>query len=307
MGILYKYLYKFSYLVFRFDHWLKIHKQKTDEHNLVTFPYEGHVTILLPPTSLPRILLGDNRTKNILRFFERRKAEPLLRKLVYEFYQKKIVKPDEGIIDIGSWLGDNSLPWATFLRDGARVFAIDPSTENLSFAEELARLNDISNIDFIPAVCADAVGIPLAFYGAIDHATFSVTVEGSSSHLSTTLDKIISDNGAPKIGLIHVDVEGFELSVLSGAKQILQGQKPLIVFEQHISSEPYDNVVEFLKSFDYRVFMINEVLPGYNPDCRNFIAVIENEYKFGLDKFLTELENHDGIYSAAVGPELIEL
>ena len=103
--------------------------------------------------------------------------------------------------------------------------------------------------------------------------------------------------GSPKIGLMHVDVEGFELSVLKGAKNIIKESMPAIIFEQHISKEDINLVSKYLKSFGYRIYMINEVLPICDLDCRNFIAIDNSIESMDLEGFSECKARGHGIFS----------
>ena len=76
------------------------------------------------------------------------------------------------------------------------------------------------------------------------------------------IDHLVYHKKNIKIGLIHVDVEGFELKVIKGASKIIERDKPTLFFEQHISQEDPNLVFKYMKNFGYRVFMINEVIPG---------------------------------------------
>jgi len=109
------------------------------------------------------------------------------------------------------------------------------------------------------------------------------------------------------IGLIHIDVEGFELKVIKGAKKIIERDKPVLTFEQHISNEDTNQVFEYLKNFGYRIFMINEVIPGNELDCRNFLAFHSSKKLPNFSKFKENNLKNLNFYQATIGPGLIEL
>ena len=106
----------------------------------------------------------------------------------------------------------------------------------------------IKNIQFIEAVCTDSDGEMLGFDGDLDHTDFQKNPT-ECKITATTLDIIINEAGRPSIGFVHVDVEGLELPVLIGASQIIDRDRPIISFEQHISREDVGMVKEFLFSF----------------------------------------------------------
>lgn len=272
----------------------------------IDFVNEGSIKVRLPEVSAIEIILGLGVSVNRNTDYQNRPfAEVLLRKTIYEIYENGYISRDLSIIDIGSWISDNSIVWSHYLSGAAKVIAIDPSRDNITYGQNLAKLNNVENIKFVQAVCADKSGIKLDFDGTIDHASFKVSTT-QNYLLGTTIDEIISQEGLP-VGLFHVDVEGFELSVLKGAMSLITRDLPVISFEQHISKENINDITSFLKSFNYRIFMVNEVLPGCSLDCRNFLA-------FPSEKGLPKLTGFDqqngrdlGIYSAVIGDVLIEI
>ena len=61
--------------------------------------------------------------------------------------------------------------------------------------------------------------------------------------------------------------------MIKGASKIIERDKPkILAFEQHISQEDPNLIFKYIKNFGYRIFMINEVIPGNDLDCRNFLA-----------------------------------
>lgn len=274
----------------------------------VTFIHEGQILLRLPTVSAWNAFWGTNKTvTNNFLYYHRPHAEVLLRKIIHQLYSQKYIPATESVIDVGCWIGDNTLVWAKNLTEAARVIAIDPSPDNLTYGKTLADINTIKNITWIEAVCSDREGSRLGFEGSLDHTRFDENASEGSVLVSTTLDKIIADAGYPGIGLIHVDVEGFELKVLKGAVNIIEKNKPVILFEQHISAEDCIEVSDFLRALNYRVFMINEVIPGCALDCRNFIALHKTHELPAIKEFPQQDARSLGIFSAMPGPPLIEI
>jgi len=271
------------------------------------FIHEGNIKINLPKIPLLKALFNKKKIlKKSFTFFLRPNAEPLLRKVIFNLYNQKYINPKKSIIDIGCWIGDNSLVWAKFLIDDAIVFAIDPSSENISFGKNLALKNNILNINWVKAVCADKVGIALDFDGDLDHAEFKINDKSKKPIISNTLDQITLDK-IKSIGLMHIDVEGFEMKVLHGAIKIIENSKPVIVFEQMISENDTTIIFEFLRQYKYDIYMINEVLPNCDLDCRNFIAFDSNK-ELPKIKNLNQMNGRkNGIFHASIGPELIKI
>ena len=272
----------------------------------IEFVNEGSIKVRLPEVSAIEIILGigisvDRNTDYQNRPF----AEVLLRKTIYELYESGYISRKLSVIDIGSWISDNSIVWSNYLSDTAKVIAIDPSRDNIAYGQNLAKVNNIENIKFVQAVCADKSGIKLDFDGKIDHASFKASTT-QNYILSNTIDEIVAEEDLT-IGLLHVDVEGFELLVLKGAMSVITRDLPVISFEQHISKENVNDVTSYLKGFNYRIFMVNEVLPGCSLDCRNFLAFPPEKGLPELTSFNQQNGRDLGIYSAVIGDTLIEI
>lgn len=61
-----------------------------------------------------------------------------------------------------------------------------------------------------------------------------------------------------EIGLIKIDVEGAELNVLTGGRETLLRNNPVILFEQHLHdfTDGRSKVIDHLKSIGYSFFII---------------------------------------------------
>lgn len=273
------------------------------------FIHEGDIEIYLPRISVfDALFSSDKKPIRAADYLSRPNTEVLLRKTIFSLYKQGYLSKKKSIIDIECWLADNSLVWAKLLERDSTVYAVDPSIENLSFGKELAELNGIPNVSWVEAVCADKPGVSLDFDGQLDHTGFYESSDSNSRQIkSTTLDEIVGESNRQNIGLMHVDVEGFELKVLRGAEAIIGESRPVITFEQHIAKEDVGSVIGFLKARNYDIFMVNEVLPGCSLDCRNFIAFDANKSHPTIDQSDQKKGSEEGIYYACVGADLIKV
>lgn len=272
----------------------------------VNFFHEGNIIIKLPKVKFWQIIIGRwGILKKSSDFASRNTSEVLLRKTIFEMYKSGYICSQLSIVDIGCWIGDNSIVWSKLLSNNGIVFAIDPSSENLKFGKMIAKINNIENIKWVQAVCAEREGIKLGFDGSIDHTSF-YRATSNNYLISKSIDSITM-NTSSKIGLLHIDVEGFELSVIKGSKEVILRDRTVITFEQHISKENLELINEHIKSYDYRIFMINEVVPGNALDCRNFLALPREKDLPTLNKFEQSSSRDIDIYSAAIGPSIIEI
>lgn len=89
-----------------------------------------------------------------------------------------------------------------------------------------------------------------------------------------TLDSIRDLNNCD-VRLIKIDVEGHELSVLIGAKRLIQECQPIIIYEQDETEfrRGSSDSIELLKEFGYRRFAIVERYPNISTDLPTFIRI----------------------------------
>ncbi|KAJ1616061.1 hypothetical protein T492DRAFT_1106559 [Pavlovales sp. CCMP2436] len=100
--------------------------------------------------------------------------------------------------------------------------------------------------------------------------------ESNTSFPIHTLDKLFSEGGLfgnEKLAFAHIDVEGFELNVLKGARAVLARDQPVVTVEAHV----HQNITftrELLRELSangYDSFLVEEPC-GVRGDCRNIIG-----------------------------------
>lgn len=287
------------------------HKELKKKNYIINFLHEGNVKIKTPKLSIKEVFFDYGiYAKRSFRLMSRPFSEILLRNIIFNLYKDNYLNSNFSIIDIGSWIGDNTLIWAQNLNENAKVFAIEPSKKNINYAKKLAELNNIKNVEWFEEVCSENVGDKLIFDNQSTNKADNIKFKISNSNnfiLSSSIDYLISNKKNTKIELIHIDVEGFELKVIKGASKIIERDKPTLAFEQHISQEDPNLIFKYIKNFGYRIFMINEVIPGNDLDCRNFLAFHSSKELPNFKRFSEDELKNLNISRSTIGPGLIEL
>jgi FkbM family methyltransferase len=173
---------------------------------------------------------------------------------------------------LGAWIGDNSIPWAKNI-DGI-VYAIDPCHENCDFINKTCEINQIKNVKTIEYAISN-INEVLSSNENLSHCSFIYGNPGSSGMNkvdAVSLDYLYEKTLIDNIGYIHLDVEGMEYKVINGSTNLIDECRPIISFEQHLEIDDYDIISSHLKNKDYSIFLIDEILPGCRPDCRNSFA-----------------------------------
>ena len=243
-------------------------------------------------------------------FAGRDRHEVLFRRMHGYLFDNGIIQ--NNIIDLGAWIGDNTVPWAkrsdrersvaslcdpkrsvASLSDQERsdtkqstIYAIDPSRENCDFIRQMCEHNQISNVKIFQTAISDKVET-ISTDDDMYHCTFVEGTSGKNKVEAVSLDYLFENREIENIGYIHLDVEGMEYKVILGAERIISECRPVITFEQHLEIDNYNLILEHLTDRGYVVFMMDEILPGCRPDCRNSIA-------FPREKFNQDIV--DGIH-----------
>jgi FkbM family methyltransferase len=228
-------------------------------------------------------------------FASRHCHEALFRKMHTYLMDNGIIK--NNIIDLGAWIGDNTIPWAKrsdpkrsdpkrsdpkrsdpkrsviSLSDQKQtlIYAIDPSKDNCEFIQKMCDHNQINNVKIFQNAISNQIET-ISTNDDMYHCTFVQGGEGRNKVNAITLDHLFNIGEIKNIGYIHLDVEGMEYNVILGAEKIIDTFRPIITFEQHLEIDDYSLIFDHLTSKKYIIFLIDEILPGCRPDCRNSIA-----------------------------------
>jgi len=226
------------------------------------FPYDNNVEVMLPDEG-PLLT-----TYPYLEYLNRTSSEKKFRKLVSILVQKNIIDKNKNVIDLGAWVGDNTIPWAKYFN--GTIYAIDPSPLNCQFIEHLKNINDCKNVEVLNYAISD-INEKVYFSGSEHHIQFNVS-SGEQFFITETLDNLFIKNSITNIGFIHLDVEGFEDKVIRGANNIIEQYRPPIIWENHYDRDNYQGTIDFLKEKNYKTWMLNEIT-GCITTCRNFLSL----------------------------------
>lgn len=162
------------------------------------------------------------------------------------------------VLDIGANIGNHTL---FFLNEcnALKVMSFEPVLETFHVLEKNIKLNHVEErVELINAGVSDKPG--KAMISLFDKNNIGGTRICQSSDGKMTLLTIDSLGINNSIGLIKIDVEGQELSVLKGMQDTLCRHKPYIMIE--IEDDNFEDANRILNKIGYN----NEILdikPGY--------------------------------------------
>jgi FkbM family methyltransferase len=207
--------------------------------------------------------LGERLTKPVLAksnglFYCREKSLDLhIISDSYEFKVKeifeKLCRESKIIVDIGANIGRYTILGGNN-NPRAKIYSIEPEEDNFNILSKNVKLNNLKNVELIKTALGNQKGeVKLYKSKGANHGGHSILNKTDNFELVklNTLDALIKDK-VNEIDLIKIDVEGFELDVLSGMKNFLLEKRIKNILIE-IDKENYSAVVQFAEKYGYSI------------------------------------------------------
>jgi FkbM family methyltransferase len=196
---------------------------------------------------------------------------------------------DPGMIffDVGANAGLFAISAAKKIG-GKTVFAFEPCFSTCELLKRNLALNRLADVNVIQTALGDSVGEGvlqinvrgrdgLNTLGQATHPDSKVV--GQENVRITTLDAFVREHNVPRVDIMKVDIEGAELMMFRGARDLLaRADAPLILYEgfgsltRGFGYHPVETLW-FLESCGYSLFVLNsetgeitELKPDYQYD-----------------------------------------
>lgn len=213
----------------------------------------------------------------------------------------QLVQPGMTVVEVGANIGAHTVGLARACAPGA-LYAFEPQQRIFQLLCANLALNDIGNAVALPEAVGEADGevvlpsIDYAKPGNFGGVSVRPATEGASARRVRvrTLDGL----GLRSLGLLKVDVEGFEPQVLRGARETIMRCRPMLYVEND-RPENQGEVIALMAGMGYRLYWH---VPGlFDPD--NFKGVREDVFGrlFSLNVLGLPMESGRRVHDA---PEL---
>lgn len=192
--------------------------------------------------------------------------------------------PPGSVLDAGALGGEWSCMYAGLDRSRT-VHGLDPLHSNIqraigAYASDAPNLRlHVGGLGDRPSM-ADAGPRKVGGMISLKDGRFERAAEGKAASNTSfpihTIDALFSPGGlfgTERLGFAHIDVEGFELPVMRGARAILERDRPVVTVEAHVHlnlSYTRELLAE-LEARQYDMYLVEEPC-GVRFDCRNFIG-----------------------------------
>lgn len=176
---------------------------------------------------------------------------------------KKILKKNYTVIDAGANIGLTSIFASKLVGNNGKVYAFEPMPETYKILCFNIHLNKLKNILAINLGLSDFEGEAEIYDNLhINRGAASLytdRLDKGTTVKITTIDKFLAKYEFSEIDFIKIDIEGSELSMLKGCKDLLnRGKNPMICveFSRDVKSNHNPELLFLLlkETYSYRVF-----------------------------------------------------
>ena len=151
------------------------------------------------------------------------------------------------IIDVGAAIGDSAYIFHKFYQS-RRIHSFEPGFHRLPLLRDFVARHQLDRVSLIEAALGPEKG----------------TLAGGEPVL--TMDDYVAEHGIP-VGLIKMDVEGFENTVLAGAGRTLREQKPILIVSMYHDGNQFFDLLPQIQAlqpeYQFAVRKIDDRSPVY--------------------------------------------
>lgn len=155
------------------------------------------------------------------------------------------------IVDAGRFIGDSALIFQDFTDKN--IYSFEATSHNYNLMLQTLKLNNANRI--VPVkkgLGSEQTKMTISVFGPASSLITDYTCYGSTQSEEIeliTLDSYVKEHNL-KIGLIKVDIEGFEMEFLKGAKETICSQKPAMILSIYHQAGDFFDIKPLLESWN---------------------------------------------------------
>lgn len=185
---------------------------------------------------------------------------------------QRIIRPGMTVVEAGANIGSHSVDMARACAPG-RFYAFEPQPRVFQILCANLALNEVGNALAYPEALGEAEGwavVPRADYGRPGNFG-GVSLKADGADGVRVRVSPLDGLALAELGLLKIDVEGFEAQVLRGAAATIARCRPIIYVEND-RAEQQQELISLVAGYGYRLYWHKPAL--FDPG--NFNGVQEN-------------------------------
>ncbi|HOZ87454.1 MAG TPA: FkbM family methyltransferase [Bacteroidia bacterium] len=184
---------------------------------------------------------------------------------------KKTIQPGSYVLDIGANIGFYSKILSSVVGEKGRIFCFEPDEVNFGYLKKnTAQLKNVELFNNAVSDKKDVIKVYKSKMLNVDHRTYPVDDYESVEEINAvSIDDLIAEKKIPRVDVIKIDIQGYELFAFKGMLNLLKSNKDLKIVAEywpHGFKKAGYSAVEFYRFFtdlNYKFSTIenNQVLP----------------------------------------------
>ena len=162
------------------------------------------------------------------------------------------VKDGDYVIDCGGCWGDTALYFAHLAGPTGRIFSFEFMQENLEVFHKNLDLNPSlkSRIEIIECPVWSRSGVEMSFSSSGPATQVKEAGSAKHSHVSLSIDDVVSQYSMPRVDFIKMDIEGAEFDALQGARQTIIQNRPDLALCVYHSAADFTRLADFVNELN---------------------------------------------------------
>ena len=174
----------------------------------------------------------------------------------------KVIESIKGMdfLDCGAYSGESALIFEKEYSPNI-IFSFEPVPENYKMLLENIKLNNLKKVRSIDKGVGEQS--ETVRYHSMDVTSY-VADDGNAQMEVISIDEFVEEQKL-KIGLIKMDIEGYELKAIKGAQKTIQKFKPVLLISIYHHPEELFNakkqIQEIVQDYEFRIKLLSDIRP----------------------------------------------
>nr|WP_319374731.1 FkbM family methyltransferase [uncultured Methanobacterium sp.] len=169
---------------------------------------------------------------------------------------EKTINESDIIYDIGANVGFYTLLSSVIVGNTGKVIAFEPVPRNINYLKKHLKINNCHNVEVMELAVSNKEGISNFKVEKDSFSAGKLSDSGNLTIKTIALDDLLLEKKISPPDVLKIDVEGSEMLVFEGAKNLITEYAPKIFLATHNKSV-HEECINFLWENNYHINFIN--------------------------------------------------